>query len=435
MANSIYRMPPEIWASICDCLILPDIASFRLVCRVFGRIGAPYLVRKIIIRMETDDFDRFRALANDPTLSGHVRSLLYTPNVYRMAGPDAPPPNSRGSHPGIRRSQLVEAEYKEVCKDQIRIQDSGLEPALFTETLPKLANLRRIVIHCDGWPQHSLCTKPRRLIKGDWHNPGKPIHNNGGIPGRRALASVLGALKVCDTKLLELEVGRAHWRAIGDLCRTCPQLDLFSSLVSLTLQLCICHIADPCNNRQRHPDHDEYCRLREDGVLSGFLASLYGLETLVIGFCAIFTEFGHAVSSPFVPWLKDVVPPGHRWPRLASFALFGLNLRKAELLDVLERHSETLRRLELRRTALDTNWAAALLEIRTILPLRDALVWCWLHHPVPIVHRDWVDSDDERACYAGKYLTLGGVCPVTDVRSVAGCCFSEIPASAKISWK
>ena len=430
MADSIYRMPPEIWASICDCLTVPDIANFRLGCRVFGRIGAPYLVRKITIRMETADFDRFRALANDPALSGHVRSLLYTPNVYRMVGPDVPPAQCHINLLGTRQRALVEAEYNQVCKDQIRIQDSGLESALLTETLPKLTSLRRIVIRCDGWPQPFLCKKPRRHTKEDWRNPRRLIHNNGGVPGRQALTSVLGALTGCDTKLLELKAARVHWRAIGDLSRTCPQLGLFSNLVNLDLQFCVCHFADP-SSWQRHPDQDEYCRLREDGVLSGFLASLSGLETLGIGFCAMNTEFRHAVKSPFVPWLKDVVSPGHRWPRLTSLALFGLNIRKAQLLDFLERHGETLRRLELRRTALDTNWAAALTEIRTLLPLKDALVWCCLDNPVSLVNLCWVDSDDEEARRAGKYLSSGGVCPVTDSHSVAGYCLSRLPASAK----
>lgn len=433
VARDTYYLPPEVWAGICDRLSLRDIANFRLACHFCGRIGAPYLVREIAIRMEIGDFDRFRTLANDLALSAHVQSLLYTPNVYCLIDAHMPPAPSDTYYQSRARSQGVEAEYKQICEDQIRIQDGGLESVLFSETLPKLTNLRRVVIRCDGWPPVAFCKKHWERTKGGWRNPRKRPHNNGGIPGRRALATVFKALAGCDTRLLVFKAGRVHWRAIEDLSRARPQLDLFSNLSSLTLQFCICHLAAASRGRQRHPDQDQYCRLRENGLLPEFLAALSGLETLAIGFCAMDMDFKRAAASPLMPWLVDVVSPGHSWPCLTSLAFSGFNFTKAQLLDFLQRHSETLRRVEFQVSTLDSNWTATVSEIRAMLPLKDALVWCCLYDPQSLTHQCMENVEEERveALRAGKHLTYSGVCPVTDSHSVTGYCLRRLSDEAK----
>ncbi|KAK4156101.1 hypothetical protein C8A00DRAFT_12926 [Chaetomidium leptoderma] len=433
--NYVNSVPPEIWSEICAYLDHPDASNFRLSCRTLNHVGARFVLREITIRTDSGDFGRLCALAKDAVKSKCIQSLAYLPAVHhpvdinaQSVGPrfpflPIPMALADGRFDAATRLECDEAQI--LRKGQIRIQDNAF--GLLAEVLPNLTGLKSIAVNSSDWQPIGFKKGQKSLPRVRWCSR-RAAHENDGETGRRAFASLLRALEGAGTKLRTLEATRLEWKAIGDLPRTRPHLGLFSNLVDLNLHFCLCPlVSHQGSDASGHPDVVRHCRSREDGLLPNFLASLCSLQHLAISFC-YFISRDAAAASPVVPWLSDVIPPDHHWPRLTSLSLGNLNVTREGFLDVLSRHKDTLRKLELFAVWIDTPWPAVLPEIRAAtLSLKHADVWYML-------------SDDRGQWFAGRrsqpadadaqpdelnlgpavetYLVHGGTCPITDANMI-----------------
>ncbi|KAH6631221.1 hypothetical protein F5144DRAFT_629275 [Chaetomium tenue] len=380
---SSLTLPPELWLKICFLLDLPDAGNFRLVCKTFGGIGARIVLRRLIVHADPDNHSLLRILSRDRAKSKYLQSLIYTPAPVRKSWTGDWPAGHVLSNDGQTRQQAY-AKLDQQRDAHSRVQGNPLICDLLPAVLPKLTGLRSVIINCEGWHQ---CSN-RYGARGSY-TPLTLIHRQHGKPGSRLLVALLGALEKSDTKLETLKAGRLEWRSIGDLPQTPAQLAPFSNLTDLNLHFCVCGI-DRFGLGAKHPDLAEYARVNEAKMLPNFLAALPRLRALAIAFCSL-SPRGPGVSEG---WLRDVVRRGQHWPHLASLSFGGMNLTKSLLMDVLARHKDTLRRLELFSVWLDGHWPSALAEMRDMLTLEDATIWSglcgdqgrWkiLDHPEPL---------------------------------------------------
>ncbi|KAK3290418.1 uncharacterized protein B0H64DRAFT_412300 [Chaetomium fimeti] len=406
-------LPLELWLTICSFLDLSDAASFRLACRTFGDIGAPAVLRLLIVHATADDDYRLRALASNPAKAKYLQSLIYTPKPVRKHWIGDWPAGHVLSDDGLVRQQAY-TKHQQLRDAHADAQSNPLICDLIPDVLPNLPGLRSVIINCEGWHQSS-----NRYGARERYTPLTLIHRQFGKPASRVLAVLLEALEDNDTKLETLKAGRLDWRSIGDLPRTPVQLGLFSNLADLNLHFCVCGI-----HRYRHgerPDLVEYARQTEAGMLPTFLEALPRLRALSIAFCSMFPN-GPGVSEG---WLRDVMRPGHHWPHLTSLSFGGMNLTRSLFMDILARHKDTLRRLELFSVWLDGHWPSTLAEMRKMLTLEDATIWgglcCdegrWriLDHPEPVP-----DGRENVVHAIRRYMLHGDPCPITDRSMLSG---------------
>ncbi|KAK4040673.1 hypothetical protein C8A01DRAFT_15473 [Parachaetomium inaequale] len=358
--DGVSSLPPELWSRICACLDLCDVANFRLACRTFSYIGTRPVLRQVVVPVDPDSSDPFRAVANDPAKAKYIQSfqVVYTPKGHGHVL-DTESPDRQAQEQG-------HADDERLGGDQDGIQNDLLICGLLSEVLPKLTALRSVIINCED---------PRMGAKGDLFQT--PVnHRQYAEPGRRALASLLEALQGCGTKLDTLKAGILEWRgSIGEMLpRTPLQPGLFSSLTNLDLHFCVCG-KDMYPGLPGYPDSLEPSRLSQGGALPDFLGALPNLQALAISFCSLPSGSG----STYRVWLQDIVGTGHHWPRLATLSLSGMKLTRSLFMDLLARHKDTLRRLELYSVWLNRNWSEALDEIRAMLSLEDDTICSGFH--------------------------------------------------------
>ncbi|KAH6857140.1 hypothetical protein B0I37DRAFT_369264 [Chaetomium sp. MPI-CAGE-AT-0009] len=398
-------VPPELWLRVCSFLDLPDAGNFRLVCRTFGDLGAPVVLRRLIVHATADDDHRLRALARNPAKAKYLQSLIYTPIPVRNSPIGHRPSRLVSSDPLVRQREY--AKLRQLRNVHADIQSNPLICESLPDVFPNLTGLKSVIINCEGWHQSS-----NRYGAGGKGAPLSLIHRQFGKPGSRVLAVLLRALEDNKAKLETLKAGRVEWRSLGDLPRTLVQLDLFSNLADLNLHFCVCAMG--CSGvGAKHPDRVEYAHKTEAGTLPNFLGALPRLRALAIAFCMAPNNAGMSEA-----WLRDIVRRGQHWPLLTSLSFGGMNLTRSLLMDILARHKGTLRRLELFNVWLDSHWPSALAEIRDMLSLEDTTIWgglgCdrgwWniMDHPGP----DY-DGSGNVVHAIRKYMLHGDPCHIT----------------------
>jgi hypothetical protein len=344
-SDPMRRLPPELWSKVCAHLDLRDAGNLRLSCRTLDAMGARFVLRELTVYLDSDAFDRLRAVAADPLKSRCIRSLslVYAPGAfYPLEHPDIQATHFVPRSYGFVTVAELQAhdKYRKICRDQARILSHDMEYELLVAVLPHLTGLRKFVVNCEvGRPEHKARRDSSSSVNWAWCQTAQHPHTQHGKPGRRALASLLRVLETSDTGLPSLKALGLDWESLDDLAWTTTRPALtpfFTALGSLNLQFCLCNIlrrdprAGPIGpDHPRSKDMHRYTQLLATaGALSSFLSSIPNLTTLAISFC-----YGLSASTPIgnllLPNLEHVLGQGQDWPRLQSISLGGLSLHKS----------------------------------------------------------------------------------------------------------
>ena len=67
-----------------------DVASFRLVCRRFAELGAPYQFTRVTTRFSIKGFSRLDGIAASPDVARHVKKFSYMIPCFYLEGTKPP---------------------------------------------------------------------------------------------------------------------------------------------------------------------------------------------------------------------------------------------------------------------------------------------------------------------------------------------------------
>ncbi|KAI4283782.1 MAG: hypothetical protein L6R38_001947 [Xanthoria sp. 2 TBL-2021] len=71
------RLAPELQHMIFAAADTCDVPNLRLTCKSLGAVGLEYLLPEVELLFTPKSFDRLRGISEHPTLSRHVKSLVY----------------------------------------------------------------------------------------------------------------------------------------------------------------------------------------------------------------------------------------------------------------------------------------------------------------------------------------------------------------------
>ena len=75
------RLPTEIADAICAELDILTIACLRLVSHFWNEVATPYLITEIHLLLNAESFDRLRNISEHPLMGSHITSLCYEPEM------------------------------------------------------------------------------------------------------------------------------------------------------------------------------------------------------------------------------------------------------------------------------------------------------------------------------------------------------------------
>ncbi|CAJ2502624.1 Uu.00g100180.m01.CDS01 [Anthostomella pinea] len=366
---SLEQFPTELLTDICKLLIPRDVACFRLVCRIFGKVGAEYLCPELLVFLKTlNDHRRLTALSQQPHISGGLRRLNYVSETFAVFRP---------THFGFGRdtrllSQRLHQRQLELKRKHWAILMSNIEFAILSNALPTLARLRHVSITFDNrrpdlpgstFPPEGLATRV----------------------GRWRLEALLRALSKSGRAIDHFTAKHMDWRFFDR--DDALMLNLFAPLAAVKhLELQI-----HCGGTYYDLDDgmtftDEFHALRrtmKTGAVGKALSVVKCLRTLSIEF----DNPGLTMNTPLTPkrsvFLKEIIPSGLAWPTLRSLTLKDIVTERGELMKLLLLHKEILRELRLTDIYLaSTSWIDLLSDIRHQLYLTDPRIWGYMegHH-------------------------------------------------------
>ncbi|KAI0388476.1 hypothetical protein F5Y17DRAFT_206145 [Xylariaceae sp. FL0594] len=409
------RIPTELLYVICSFLSVDDILSFRLVSKLYADVGAAYMLPEVTFHMHHQELERLRQISLHPVLSKHVRSLMYSAEVFhspalswrqfvlehklerernaRLRGPNFSP----------ARLQKWWRKYVDAVAKQDAIMSEQYDTAVLSEVLPRFPSLETLTMTAEGRYDDGQCRirrktpfasdeRPCSIISGDYIRP----------EGKRHLEALLLANANANANskcaLTTLRAGELHWRFFRQSGK--ELLNMFKPLANLTYIDLGIGVGPPYDEDE--PDWLGNCqRTLAGGALRIILKSMPQLQHLSI---EVWAPEIHVRAAR----LRDIIEPGFRWPHLVKLVLSGIATDRSELLRTLLLHRDTLETLCLSNITLQSSsWWKLLSDIRKNLSLKDACI-CGDLFGVPEDDEgvNWIDMLEEidMECW---YLPVG----------------------------
>ncbi|KAI0595252.1 hypothetical protein F4775DRAFT_570136 [Biscogniauxia sp. FL1348] len=371
------KISPEVLHIVCSFLSIDDLLNFRLVTRSFAVIGAAYMLPEVTFYMHHEELERLRAISLHPIFSRNVYSLTYFAQAL-----DYPKVSlreflrdhkrdmkwdSKLQNLNLSRSQLL-VEYKKyeaAAEKQMAIMDGRIDVAVLREVFPRFPNLQHLCMSTDNLFYEGRYRKRRahplqNIMRGDMLYSLNP-------EGVRPLEALLSAHADAPCALRSLRAGSLHWRffkrSATELARMFRPL---SNLGAIDLVINV----EPADERIHESNSLGRCRrVLAKGGLRNLLKSMPHLHSLCVEIVSLDEDLEKGAT------LEHLIAPRFHWKNLRELVLCGFDCDREELMDVLERHKDTLQRLCLRDVYLrSTSWKKLLPDIRTKLCLLEACI-------------------------------------------------------------
>ncbi|KAI0116246.1 hypothetical protein F4776DRAFT_316493 [Hypoxylon sp. NC0597] len=367
------ELPTETLGNICSFLSEREIQQFRLVCKLFSTVAAEYVRFSMSIFMSKEGLAELYSFSAHTHLARGLRELEYS--TFAMLPPSK-----------IHRDNVARLlKFITISQEQDDILTAHYDYMCFLSTFPRFPRLRDITLRLDRrwddqgedgpilYKSHRNLFSDRNLFSG--HNI-LTARDKG-----HALQMLLSVLAETKLKINYLTIDGLDWRFFNQSDSKLNSLfKPLANLKYLDLKIDNYHTPDLDykDNDSAISDHDavrDYncCRKRMcTGVLQRCLQTLPNLEKLRLGF----REF-----KPYSPRnfrsapLNQIVPCGFTWTSLKVLELRCMDCERQELMELLLRHKETLRELELEEVVLrSTSWIILLDDIRRELNIKYAQI-------------------------------------------------------------
>ncbi|KAI9780830.1 MAG: hypothetical protein M1839_006457 [Geoglossum umbratile] len=327
------RLPPELWTMAFRMLFgvfnsSPgnDIENVRLTCRLFENLATPFLLPRISCGPLSHSLTRLTAVSCHPVLSRSVKEVVFICNRYELIKtlPEYKEALRMGESVTFREFEEPKSEeenldletafsqYGQHYDDQTAMENSGEVIARLCSALMRMPNVKKITISpnficfLDGYCYSKYLLEP-------WS-----AYNEAFLLMARVL-SLTGA------KVRELDIesdDREDYGVNGTVFRGMSHMDLnhccnaFRGLCEVTINA------------------DKY---DIDGWMTGNMAKILSVATNL-------ESLWFGGSSTFHISLKHIFSTT-TWSRLASLELSFVTFDQGELLDLLRRHSSTLKKI------------------------------------------------------------------------------------------
>ncbi|KAK4441981.1 hypothetical protein QBC34DRAFT_499986 [Podospora aff. communis PSN243] len=392
--GALERLPAELLCQILGGLSGTDIRNMRLVNHAIASFANAIHFKEVCFTMCQQDFAHLRAIASNLDYAVHVSSLAYVVDIFTV-NRQTPEMLTAGirkreqmdlrlhsNNPALFSIPEKEMEDDEIAQsyetytrmfdEQHDILENNLDFQVLEEIVPKLPNLRGIVmsegnelriIHTNKPKPFSVrdvnCLK--QLYMGDWDDDDAPA---------RHLRALLKAVEKAGTQLRSIESAGMKVSFLDEsefgLHNMAPHL--LQNITNLKLSILVAEEPDSGHPARNYRDFVrrqlEACRPEfQKGTLRRILQTLPNLVNLDLQLAEYHQEYMGTFPSPAA--LSDIIPLDHVWPNLKSLSLSNVETERQELAKFLLRHRPTLESLDLGFIKLtSTSWRKLLPYLR-----------------------------------------------------------------------
>lgn len=400
-SSLIEQLPPEILHTICSFLDDKNARLLRLSCKTIGVVADCYAFPQLTFFLHPDDFDMLRYFANHDIFAKNVRSLVYITEMlpprllsstkflarakqYSKNGMEAMRssartttwtrttsklPHQQSNHTDQQLKDIYD-EYVEAHEKQTRLLADGEDFTALKDIVPKFSRLRNIIVSADYWFREiSVGRTPFGGILA-------PITNLLEPKACRQVGSVLLPLVGLSPRIEGLWLGEIHWSFFDQLhepLRFAQMADICCNLTTFNVHI------DTGGNPTRDPVPTVVSgctRTVHQGDIRRLLEAMPKLESLTIGFTLPGGDDGIYPAR-----LEDLISTTTYWQHLKNVEFEILEAPRQDLLDFFNRHSGTLRTIELRNLRLiESSWRVFLPQLKELAEnmfLDDILIAGW----------------------------------------------------------
>ena len=366
-----------------------DIFNFRLVCKQFAMVGAPFSHYNIPFWLVDEDLSMLQGIGNHPEYRHAVRSLTFNAstttshdkvsfeqsvNRYYRDREDCDCRYREHCYHPFDQLSYLRSQYKlysALYDEQSQIQKSGRDHKVLIQVFSDLPNIRSLEIQYlkESDTMRPDASRPRHYLvhSSDEADPARDA---------RAVNITLKALSATPTVLESLQIWKLHRQFLAQQPSMLQMM--FGHLRRLRrLELSIDLRGDAGGRMRddRSPDGFEELRSSvKNGGLTAMLRPLTELRTLKL----VLPSYEKSGELPLA--LEDVFPCDCHLPFLNQISLTGLYCSKQGLMGFLSRHRKALRHLNLERIPLQSGkWNDVFQAIRDEMTLETVNI------PIPLM--------------------------------------------------
>lgn len=441
--SGIEALPLELYRMVCEQLEPRVIAKLRLVSKKSSEVATPYFLSCVHLIFTTESFQKLYDIAQHVVINRHITSILYEADSleklnrrewsgrvydsaylnqisirYQYHATDEDRRKLVVKHASFTGEQLDRAwgRYQVELQDQevLRQRQCGIETLQASIAyLPKLKTFRMKILEGPNSRSQYLI---QALGAGLPDASGRHLdHRSNGLPQLRA---ILLSMYHAGIELETFACGEVSWRIFD--C-SADDWTAFAAILSrvrnFKLRMSVGNYIDETGAEFR-----DCRRLMQSGRCADLLSQAYDhlrkLDIMLVSYTRQYLGLK----------LTDLVAD-RVWPRLSKVALSGLATTEDILIQFLEKHKATLRKLRLAGICLTTGeWPHALPRMRSTIQLDCCLLEGSLSSKVPERHfrlgrnslKHAEDTENapwcknERTIAINDWFCKGGICPLTD---------------------
>ena len=359
MMNAQHYLPTELWTRAFQ--MFPnssswppgeDIQNVRLVCRFFENLATPFLLDSVRCGPLSRELTILTAISLHPVVSRSVKEIVYICSRYQMMRTTAEyrealvksgypiTPESHKYDPGLESAFL---QHNQHYNDQTEMENSGEVVARLCSALMRMPNVEKVTI------------SPNCYCHLEDFNLRYFLEPEAAYDGAFLLVTL--ALSLTGTNIRELHIESDD---------TTPESSgmsatAFREMSSMSLGHC-CNAFRELRRVSMEIKNDVI-----DGWMPGHLAEILSSDTNLEYLW--FDGGGYGTISVKYALSTTV------WSHLMKLSLFDVALDQAELLDLLRRHSGTLKDLWLYRVYLiDGSWEVVVEWMKASLSLKNVRI-------------------------------------------------------------
>ena len=380
---------------------VPHLKRLRLVNKSYAKVAGEEMFSKIYLMLNSESFERIRAVSAHPYYAKLVKSLRYEPATSLDRHYDSRNEvGHRGFDPRYSLYRTTALDNDDICqRDKAR--------AFFAEVMARLTNLKEVIFNLDIL----IARNVEELLEGFrtiMELPGTDVCK-GHLYGVIQLRAILLGAHDAGAKLRTLRCGKIHWKFFH-----LPDKDLEKIKLALS-HLTLLHVEIYAGEEATMSD-----ALLDNYRTSRFLSAAKKLQTLYI-------DSDERECTELKYWVGQ-----NTWTFLSTVHLTYSDVDQDTLINFLERHAGTLHTLALCAVRLvQGNWTSTLQRIKdavilkefylsdslsSVEPLPEGEYWCVDCHlaPFPFTTPEQMAQDEKLARAIKEYVLGGGDCPLLD---------------------
>ena len=228
------RLPPELWARVCNLSDVRSLKTIRLVNSTLTQIAACYLFQRLSVTLIPKYLNKAAELAFHPTLRFHVRTLYFNYGILNekfaeyetwkgaiglidsSSGEESGPEDRfiRLSEVEICSQAVLDRYHTNFCRlftSQKACFDSRMDLAMLSAAFAMLPNLRTIksleAESCSGAFPRLSDLQSETYLQVPFVDPSESTQS--GLS--RPLASLLSGLGLTRKQIITMEIGEIAW--------------------------------------------------------------------------------------------------------------------------------------------------------------------------------------------------------------------------------